>query len=166
MEDKRDIIKRVIKQSTLDLYKIIEKECWNNISTNTLYFISEIKHPVDGDIVEYRKNDLKKNQKKKPLSLNKVVEHFKEFYDDCYDINLHVFKSRKNVTIIDVKYFLKTSLDSSAYFDVKDRAPMVHAKFILPPYRANDYEKHDVNWQLGGFTHFWRKYLMNMKFKK
>ena len=77
-------------------------------------------------------------------------------YDDLYDVNLYIYKALKDKTIIDIRYFLKSSLDKDYLEKVKDKKPMLHCKIVQPPYiHYKSKEKFDVNWDLGGMRYYW-----------
>ena len=41
---------------------------------------------------------------------------------------------------------------------IKDNDPMLHCKIGIPPYRKDESDKYDVNWELGGFRHRWNMF--------
>ena len=137
-----------------------KNSCWNKISDNASYIISEIKNDVPN-----RTERKKANDKKKPKPLEKITTELKAFYENLYDINLYIFKSEKESTIIEIQYYPKSSLESDFYETVKSNEPMLHCKIGLPHYRKNDTEKFDVNWELGGIRHEWNNFLGKIRFK-
>ena len=138
--------------------------CWNKISDNTSYIISEIKNGVPN-----RTERKKANNKKKPKSLGKITTELKAFYENLYDINLYIYKSEKESTIIEIQYYPKSSLESDFFETVKDNEPMLHMKIGIPPLLNNKTEKYDVNWELGGIRYewnfFWRRMRFNWKYR-
>ncbi len=82
-----------------------------------------------------------------------------------YDINLYIYKSKKESTIIEIQYYLKSSLESDFYKTVKNNESMLHSKIKLPNYRKNDTYKFDINWELGGIRHEWNSFIAKIQFK-
>ena len=138
--------------------------CWNKISDNTSYIISGIVDDEQNFLVK-RIERKKANEKKKPKSLEQITAELKDTYENLYDINLYVYKSKKESTIIEIQYYPKSSLESDFFETVKDNEPMLHSKIGLPSYRKNDTEKFDVNWELGGIRHEWNNFLGKIRFK-
>ena len=149
-----------LKEATFTLLEMARNSCWNKISDNTSYIISEIKNDIPN------KTERKKiNHKKKAKSLEKITAELKAFYENLYDINLYIYKSKKESTIIEIQYYQKSSLEPDFYETVKNNNPMLHSKIGLPNYRKNDTEKFDVNWKLGGIRHEWNSFLGKIRFK-
>lgn len=134
--------------------------CWNKISDNTSYIISEIKNDISN-----RTERKKTNDKKKPKILGKITTELKALYENLYDINLYIYKCNKDKTIIEIQYYPKSSLESDFYETVKNNDPMLHCKIRLPNYRRNDTDKFDANWELGGIRHEWNSFLGKIRFK-
>jgi hypothetical protein len=155
-----------LREATSILLGIADNSCWNKISDNTSYIITEIVNDERNffDKLIERK---KVNDKKKPKSLEQITAELQGLFRNLYDINLYIYKSKKESTIIEIQYYPKSSLESDFYETVKEKEPMLHCKIGLPNYRKNDTEKFDVNWELGGIRHelnlFW--YRLNFKWK-
>ncbi|KAA1240774.1 hypothetical protein [Aquimarina sp. RZ0] len=149
-----------LKEATSTLLEMARNSCWNKISDNTSYIISEIKNDKQN-----RTERKKINDKKKPKSLEKITAELKVFYEDLYDINLYIYKSEKENTIIEIQYYPKSLLESDYYETVKSNQPMLHSKIGLPNYRKNDTDKFDINWELGGIRHEWNSFLAKIQFK-
>lgn len=153
-----------LKEATSTLLEMARNSCWNYISQNTSYIISEIKNDSRNfKIQRIEKN--KVNRKKKPVSLQKVTSELKSIYEDLYDINLVIYKSQKDKTIVDIRYYLKSSLETNYYETVKNNEPMLHCKVGIPQYAHGKSKKYDVNWELGGIRHKWNLFLNNIQFK-
>ena len=112
-----------LKEATSTLLEMARNSCWNKISDNTSYIISEIKNDVPN-----RTERKKANDKKKPKSLGKITTELKAFYENLYDINLYIYKSEKESTLIEIQYYPKSSLKSDFYETVKSNEPMLHCK--------------------------------------
>lgn len=149
-----------LKEATSTLLEMARNSCWNKISDNTSYIISEIKKGVRN-----RTERKKENEKKEPESLGKITAELKAIYENLYDINLYIYKSEKEKTIIEIQYYPKSSLESDFYETVKNNEPMLHMKVEIPPYVNNKTEKYDVNWELGGIKHELNLFWSRLKFK-
>lgn len=136
--------------------------CWNKISNNTNYIISEI---VDGENFKNKRIERKKsNDKKIPKSLEQISTELKAIYENLYDINLYIYKSNKKNTIIEIQYYPKSSHESDFYETIKDNEPMLHSKVGIPNYRKNESDKIDVNWELGGIRHEWNNFFGQLRY--
>uniref|UniRef100_UPI0026304F0A hypothetical protein n=1 Tax=uncultured Algibacter sp. TaxID=298659 RepID=UPI0026304F0A len=159
-----------LKEATSTLLEMAKNSCWNKISDNTSYIISEIIND-ERNFFDKRIERKKVNDKKKTKSLEQITAELKDIYVNLYDINLYVYKSEKESTIIEIQYYPKSSLESDFYETVKNNEPMLHCKIVQPPYIAkppNSVEKErkfDVNWELGGIRYEWNKFLGIIRFK-
>lgn len=153
-----------LKKATSSLLEMARNSCWNKISGNTLFIISEIKNDGQNFFV-LRKIRKKANDKKTPKSLEIVAAELNTFYKNLYDINLYIYKSKKKSTIIEIQYYPKSRLDIDFYETIKDLDPMIHSKIGIPPYAFHKIKKYDVNWELGGIRYQWNFFLYSLKFK-
>ncbi|GAA3519343.1 hypothetical protein GCM10022393_36910 [Aquimarina addita] len=103
-----------LKEATSTLLEMAHHSCWNRISNNIYYIISEIKQDNWNRIA--RK---KENEKKELKSLEKITAELKVIYENLYDLNLYIYKSEKKKTIIEIQYYQKSSLESEFYETVK-----------------------------------------------
>ena len=153
-----------LKEATSTLLEMARNSCWNHISDNTSYIISEIKNDPRNFNIQRIENN-KANRKKKPTTLENATADLKSIYDNLYDINLEIYKSGKHKTIVDIRYYPKSALESDYYEKVKNNAPMLHCKLGIPPYVNDKSKKYDVNWQLGGIRHHWKSFWNRLQFK-
>ncbi|MCD2258937.1 hypothetical protein [Psychroserpens luteolus] len=164
---KKEDLKSDLEDATMRLLQLARQTCWNTISSNAVYIISEIeKNPKDIHI-NTLKSRKKKNDKKTVKSLEQITQDLNNIYDNLYDINLYVYKSTTRYTIIEIQYFPKSSLEASFLKTVKEERPMLHSKITFPIYRKNNSEKFDVNWELQGLRYkwnmFWHRLLVTKK---
>ena len=143
--------------------------CWNKISDNTSYIISEIIENDGMNLFERLPKRKKENDKKTAKTLKEITTDLKEIYEDLYDINYHIYRSEKDNTIIEIRYYPKSSLESEFYETIKDNEPMSHMKIGIPPYVNNKTEKYDVNWELCGIRYklnlLWWRMKFNWKYR-
>lgn len=156
----RATIELEIRNTISSLIKLANNYCWNEISPNYSFILS--------DIIE-RENFSKKyrnviNDKKSPINLKCAIEFLEKEYSDLYDINFYIFKAKKQQTIIEIQYYRKSSLDKDFSEKVKNNPPMVHAKISMPVYAKNE-EKFDVNWESEGVVHKWKTFIYDLKYR-
>lgn len=161
MELTKDNLETSIEIATDKLIVMAMEICWNKISRNCKYVKSEIDDRKD------KKNSISELV---PKSLSEMVLELSLIYENLYDINLYIKKSSKKWTLIEIRYYLKTSHTSEYYHEIKNKAPMLHCKINLPPYsQTSNYaeentRKFDVNWELGGIRHIWNRFIGKIKF--
>lgn len=160
----KDKLEQNLKEATSTLLEMAENSCWNKISENTSYIISEIVND-ERNLFDNRIKRKKANEKKNPKSLEQITAELKDIYENLYDINLYVYQSKKESTIIEIQYYPKSSLEPDFYETIKNNEPMLHMKIGIPPYVNNKNEKYDVNWELGGIRHEWNLFWYRLKFK-
>ncbi|WP_103068136.1 hypothetical protein [Aquimarina sediminis] len=165
----KNTLQQYLKEATTTLLDMARNTCWNTISNHTSFIISEIPN----DVEELRKMHIERkkiNDKKIPKPLHQVATELELIYENLYDINLYVYKSEKDRTIVEIQYFPKSSLDPEFYKIVKENAPMVHCKIATPLYQNDKTKKYDVNWELGGIKYkssmFWHRLKFNWKYRK
>ncbi|WP_109301207.1 hypothetical protein [Aquimarina sp. AU474] len=144
---KRENLEQNLKEATSSLLEMAKNSCSNKISDNTSYLISEIKND-ELNAPDKRKERKKENDKKISKSLEQISSELKDIYENLYDINLYIYKSEKDNTIIEIQYYPKSSLESEFYETVKNNEPMLHCKIGIPPDYNDKKEKFDVNWEL------------------
>lgn len=118
----------------------------NTISGNYKFILTEIKDSSENFHEQRKKNKLV-NDKKVPVTLTELMPAIKELYHNFYDINLYIYRSKRNMTIIDFRYYPKSSLDEDFRLKVLDKPPMLHCKVTYPPWLSEKKEKFDINWE-------------------
>lgn len=137
---------------------------FNTISDNSLYIISEIPKEII-DLRAERRISNRNNRNKKPVELNDAIADLEILYPILYDINLFIYKSKKNLTIIDIRYFSRSSLDLEYRKLVENKPPMLHSKVTYPPYHK-DGEKLDINWETGNLRYHWNMFKLYFKVRR
>lgn len=160
-------IEEKLESLTGELLKLADETCWNTISKNLLFILSDISE-VEGENHFIKRNHRNKlNKKKLPKNFIEAVTELKDIYDSIYDINLYIYKSEKHKTIIDIRYFLKSRLDADFLKTVIDNPPMLHCKIAIPPYvKKDNRKKFDINWELEGLRYTWHKLWWKTGIKK
>ncbi|MCW3162177.1 hypothetical protein [Chryseobacterium oryctis] len=138
-------LKTELNIAITNLFLIAKDYTFNNYSSNLKFIISEIRNN-ELNSFEQAKIGVIENEKKIPIQYDDAVKELINYYDEIYDINLYIYKSTLKETIIDIKYFLKTSLDLEYRKIIINEKAMIHSKINLPMnYREN--EKFDINWK-------------------
>lgn len=133
-----------------NLIELAKEMTINEYSTNLVFIHSEIKN-TKLSLSEQFKIDYKENEEKTSLTFDAIVTELAIFYEKIYDINLFIFKAKNYETIIDVRYYLKSSLEKSYRKKVIHSKPMIHSKVDLPN-NHKDNEKFDIHWKSNGLT--------------
>jgi hypothetical protein len=149
-----------IREAIPRLFGLARNLTWNNISENYKFILTEIKESSE-NFHEQRKINKQTNDKKVPISLTELMPALNELYHDFYDINLHIYRATESMTIIDFRYYPKSSLDQDYREKVFDKPPMLHCKVAIPPWLSDKKKKFDINWEhyegLNRLRFFWLK---------
>lgn len=159
----RETLEQDINDAILKLVEIVEDTCWNNISENRLFILSEIKNDQHKNFFKQRSDRKRTNDKKQLLPLESAIAQLETIYEDLYEIDLNIYQAKKEMVIIEIQYYLKSSLDKAYFEEVKDNEPMLHCKVGIPPYQKSSSGKYDVNWELGGLRHNWKMFWWRRK---
>ncbi len=141
-----ETLENEIKEAIPSLLEIARNLTKNKISDNCKFILTEIKDN-DENFHKQRKLNNIVNDKKVPVSLTELMPELKKLYHNFYDINLHIYKATRNITIIDFRYYPKSSLDEDFRVKVLDNPPMLHCKILHPPWLSDRKEKFDINWE-------------------
>ena len=135
-----------IQEAIPKLLDIARELTWNNISDKCKFIVTEIKDSQD-NFHEQRKLNKKMNDKKVPMMLTKLMPTLQRLFANLYDINLCIYKATSAMTIIDIRYYAKSSLDEGYPTKVINNPPMLHCKVSMPPWLGDKKEKFDINWE-------------------
>ncbi len=138
---------------------------WNKISGNYKLILTEVKESSKNSY-EQRKVNKKHNDKKKPLTLAELSPILKKLYINIYDINLQIYRATNNMTIIDFRYYLKSSLNKEYLLKVFTNPPMLHCKVSIPPWLSDKNEKFSINWEHNQWLTTWKLFLLRQKLKR
>jgi hypothetical protein len=161
----KETINNDISEAVSSLVEMANNSCWNNISKNHLFILSEINQ--DGKNFFLQRIERKKlNDKKTPVPLNEIINDLKIIYYDLHLIELYIYLAKKKVTIIEIQYILKSNFEDDFYEKIKDNEPMLHCKIGIPIYHQDKSNKYDINWELGGFRDNWKMFWYRLKRKR
>jgi hypothetical protein len=141
-----DSLQNEILEIVPKLLNMARELTWNRINDNCKYILSEILDSQDNFGVQ-RKARKKKNDLKTPLPLQEIMPELMAIYDDLYDINLHIYRADKNLTIIEIRYYPKSSQDPEYRKTIVNNPPMLHARVSSPPWTMDKTKKFDINWE-------------------
>ena len=144
----KETLEQDIIKATSQLLELARESCWNMVSSNCLYILTEIKDCKGKDFTELSVERKKINQRKTPKSIDQIIHDLKDLYSNLYDINLHVYHALKSRTIIEIQYYPKSSLDTDFLHKVRNSAPMRHCKISIhpSPYRFKERFVFTGNW--------------------
>ncbi|WP_347218628.1 hypothetical protein [Chryseobacterium sp.] len=160
----KENLKEKIEICIVNLQRLAKINCWNKISPNFVFIISDFNEFERSNFFAERKVRNKINKSKTTLALDVAIDILTKEYHDLYDINLSIFKADRIETIIEIEYYRKSNLKYDYFKTVRDNKPMLYSVILYPPYFLKD-RKFDVNWELGGVRYFWNYFLHQMKYK-
>jgi hypothetical protein len=159
------ILENEIQESIPKLLDMARDLTWNNISGNYKFILTEIKDS-DKNFHEQRKINKKENDKKIPVTLAELAPTLQRFYANIYDINLQIYRATKNMTIVDFRYYLKSSLNEEYRQKVISNPPMLHCKVPMPPWLSDKKEKFSINWEHNQWLTNWKLFWVGRKLKR
>jgi hypothetical protein len=157
-------LEKEIEEAVPKLLGMARELSLNKISNNCKFILSEIKDSQEKFHVQsvFRKME---NDKKVPRTLAELMPTLQSLYDDLYDINLHIYRATKSMTIIDFRYYPKSSLDQDYSQRVLNNPPMLHCKVAQPPWLTDKKEKFDINWEHKQWLINWELFWTRRKIK-
>ena len=148
-----------IQSSVDNLLRLAKIHCWNTVSGNICYIVSDFNEFDGTNVFKRRASRNRVNRFKAQLTFDAAVDILNQEYSDLYDVNLYIFKALKKQTIIEIQFYRKSNLNADYFVLVKDHPPMFHAKITIPVY-AWEGGKFDVNWESGGgWHHAWKNFV-------
>ena len=151
-----------IQEAIPKLFSMARELTWNKISDNYKFILTEIKDS-DKNFHVQRRLIKKENDRKLPLTIQELLPTLRRLYSNIYDINLHIYKAKKTLTIIDVRCYPKSSLDTDYRKKVFNDPPMLHLKVTIPPWMTEKQEKFNINWEHNEWAIIWRLFLSRRK---
>jgi hypothetical protein len=142
----RDSIESDILAGVSQLLDLAAPQVWNKLSTNCQFLLSEISNNHKNGFEEQRQIR-ETNDSRTPVALHELVPELQAIYDNLFDINLYIDRTTSDLTIIDIRYYAKTSLKPEYRQLVGARSPMFHCKVALPPTALYRDGKFDINWR-------------------
>jgi hypothetical protein len=162
---KKENICKDLANATKSLLDMARDLSFTIISDNCLYIISEIKDS-EKNFDERNKIRIKENSLKTPEPLADILPDLEALYPNFYDVNLYVYKANKQVTIIEIQYYPRSSLDIEYRQKTQSQQTMLHCKVANPPYYSDTKEKFDINWEFEPLNHKWKMFWWRRKTKK
>jgi hypothetical protein len=153
-----------IEEAIPKLLDLARQLSWNTISNRCQFILSEIKDSEQNFDVK-RVTRIKENAKKIPVSLSEMMPTLQNLYVDMYDINLHIHRADSRLTVVDIRYYLKSSLDPECREKIGHTLPMLHCKVATPPWLSEKKEKFDINWEHKQWMIRWKQFWTRRKVK-
>ncbi|MGG9963556.1 hypothetical protein [Ferruginibacter sp. SUN106] len=154
-----------IEEAIPGLLELAREVTWNKISGHCKFIVSEIKNS-EGNFHEQRRKRKKENDLKIPLTLQELMPALQQLYENFYDINLYIYRVTKNLTIIDIRYYPKSSLELEYRQQVANNKPMLHCKVTIPAWVSDKKNKFDINWEHKEWLIHWKLYWERQKLKR
>jgi hypothetical protein len=160
----KDTLHKEIEEAIPKLIDLGRELSWNKISDNCKFILTEIKDSQE-DFHVQRILRKKENDKKVPVTFSEIMPVLQNFYDNFYDINLHIYRADKRLTIVDIRYYPKSSLDQEYRQKIIDNPPMLHCKVATPPWLSDKKGKFDINWERKQLLIRWNLFWIGGKLK-
>jgi hypothetical protein len=157
-------LKSELEAAVSSLFSLAEELTWNRLSHNCKFILTEIKDNAENCHEQRRLRKLE-NDKKISLTLEEILPALQALYDNLYDINLQIYRSRKTETVIEIRYYPKSSLDEEFRQKIMDKPPMLHCKISMPPWLMKRNKQFDINWEHNIGLNKWRFFLLKLKLK-
>jgi hypothetical protein len=161
----KDTLQKEIEEAIPKLLDMARDLSWSKISDKYKFILSEIKDSEENFHVQ-RVLTKKENDKKAPGTFSEIMLAFQNLYDNLYDINLHIYRADRRLTVVDIRYYPKSSLDPDYRQKVVHDPPMLHCKIAQPPWLTDKKGKFDINWEHKQWLINWKLYWMRQKLKR
>jgi hypothetical protein len=120
----------------------------NDISDHCLFILTEITdEPTNA---HQRRRVIKRlNDAKQPLPLADLAPALHQLHGNLHDINLYIYRTTSELTIVDIRYYPRSSLAQTYRAQVAELPPMLHLKVATPPWLAlaEPLPQFDINWE-------------------
>lgn len=161
---KKENIYTELTASSKLLLNLARDLSFSYISDNCLYIITKISDNAK-NFHDRNKIRLKENSLKVPKSLSQILPDLEALYSNFYDVNLYIYKADKQVTIIEIQYYPRSSLEMEYNEKTEFQESMLHCKVSLPAYHIDTKEKFDINWEFEPLNHRWKMFWWKRKIK-
>ncbi|TPG58952.1 hypothetical protein [Hymenobacter nivis] len=138
---------------------------WNDISDHCLFVLSEITdEPTDAH--QRRRQTKRLNDAKQPLPLADLAPALHQLRGNVHDLNLYIYRATRGVTIVDVRYYPRSSLAPAYRAQDAELPPLLHVKVATLPWvaLAQRQPKFDVNWERQVTRTWWRMRWLKYQF--
>lgn len=152
---------KVAEHRLLELARELSQK---NVSDNCLYITSAI-HNDHKNAFEERRYRMAENRSKRPSDLKPVLAELTRQFSDLHDINLFVYRADSDRTIIDVRYFLRSTLPAQLREQLTGQPPTLHVKVMIPPWRRGDHRSFDINWEHHPWSIHWNLFWAQVKMR-
>lgn len=153
-----------LERCTQALLGLARNSAWNPISNDCLYIVSEINN--EGALWERWERRIIENRRKRPQPLALVMTELLRRFNDLYDINLFIYKAQRKRTIVDIRYFPKSSLPPELQEQARSSGPMLHAKVAIPSWMHEKTERFDIHWEYQPWRTRWHMFWARLRAKR
>lgn len=157
-------LQKEIEEAIPKLLDLAIELTWNKISNNCKFILTEIKDTPE-NFHTRRVLRKKENDKKVPVAFSEIMTELQNLYDNLYDIDLQIYRADSRLTVVDICYYPKSSLDQEYRQKVEHRPPMLHCKVAMPPWLL-DKERFDINWERKQWLINWKMFRMRRQHKR
>jgi hypothetical protein len=157
-------LQKEIEEAVPALLNMARGLTWKKVYDNCKYILTEIKDSQDNFHIQQQLRK-KENDKKVPVTLQEIMPILQDLYHNLYDINLHIYRVTKGTSIIDIRYFPKSSLDEEYRQKILSNPPMLHCKISMPPWLSDKTKKFDINWEHHKGTNKLKLFFMRLKLR-
>jgi len=137
-----------IQEAVPQLLALGRSLAWSTIPDCCLFIVSEI---IDEPTNAHQRRRLNKrlNDAKQPLPLADLAPALHQLHGNLHDINLFIYRATREATIVDIRYYSRSSLTPAYRAQVATLPPMLHVKIATPPWltQAQPLPKFDINWE-------------------
>jgi hypothetical protein len=137
-----------IQEAVPQLLALGRSLAWNTISDRCLFIVSEI---TDEPTNAHQRRRLTKclNDAKQPLPLADLAPALHQLHGNLHDINLFIYRATREATVVDIRYYPRSSLTPAYRAQVATLPPMLHVKVATPPWltQAQPLPKFNINWE-------------------
>ncbi|PWK80316.1 hypothetical protein LX99_00781 [Mucilaginibacter oryzae] len=165
----KENLQQLLEKTSNALLSMARDHCWNKISDNSLYIISE---DSDTELNSFARNKIRKlvNDKKTPQQLSALMPRLNDVYSDTYEFNLYIYKAKRDKTIIEITYRIKRYYGYDAEYKemIKNSPPLLHCKVPIPYYAhimQGKNKQFNINWELYPIDHVLRLFWHRLKYK-
>lgn len=159
-------LQQEIQQLIPLLLEMAGERTYNTIHPHCQFIMRNTKVDAEVNIHQRRKMIIKENRLKTPVPLDKIIPDLEAMQDDLYDVRLQVYRSNASSTIIEIGYFLRSSLEESYRRSVEGTPTMFHCAIELPPWLHDTNDRFDINWPFHHFRNSWKLFLYGLVLKK
>ena len=137
-----------IDEAVPQLLKLARSLTWSSILDKCVFILSEITDEPTN--THERRHLIKRlNDAKRPQSLASLAPALHQLHGNLHDINLEIYRVTRTETVVDIRYYLRSSLSPTYRVQVANQPPMLHVKVAMPPWvgMTRPAAMFNINWE-------------------